>query len=177
MNKRFWQLTVREMCGILLNGNWLKCGYRNPTGFRRWVKVAKSSGLCYTCVMGTWKSKNRHKYLLQYHIIFVCKYRKKLLASNQVSDDIKLLSFEICGKHHVIIRCMETDKDHIPYMIETEPTMSIRKIVILMKSYTYISYLGKVSKLFAKTLLEGTHFLDRRIFRMQCGECFRRNAA
>ncbi|MBD9007580.1 MAG: IS200/IS605 family transposase, partial [Clostridium sp.] len=25
--------------------------------------------------MGTWKSKNRHKYLLQYHIIFVCKYR------------------------------------------------------------------------------------------------------
>lgn len=35
-------------------------GYRNPTGFGRWVKVAKSSGLCYTCVMGTWRSKNRH---------------------------------------------------------------------------------------------------------------------
>ncbi len=41
----------------------LKEGYRNPTGFRRWVKVAGSGGLCYTCVMGTWKSKNRHKYL------------------------------------------------------------------------------------------------------------------
>ena len=24
--------------------------------------------------------KNRHKYLLQYHIIFVCKYRRKLLT-------------------------------------------------------------------------------------------------
>ena len=35
----------------------LKYGYRNPTGFRRWVKVAESGGLCYTCVMGTWKSK------------------------------------------------------------------------------------------------------------------------
>ena len=55
---------------------------------RRWVKVAESGGLCYTCVMGTWKSKNRHKYLLQYHIIFVCKYRKKLLMSKQISDDI-----------------------------------------------------------------------------------------
>ena len=66
----------------------LKYGYRNPTGFRRWVKVAKSGGLCYTCVMGTWKSKNRHKYLLQYHIIFVCKYRKKLLMPKQISDDI-----------------------------------------------------------------------------------------
>ena len=31
---------------------------------------------------------------------------------------------------------METDKGHIHYMIETEPTMSISKIVNMMKSYT-----------------------------------------
>ncbi|MEE0295682.1 MAG: IS200/IS605 family transposase, partial [Lachnospiraceae bacterium] len=83
-----------------------------------------------------WKSKNRHKYLLQYHIIFVCKYRKKLLVSRQISDDIKQFSYEICQRHSVIIRYMETDKDHIHYMIETEPTMSISKIVNMMKSYT-----------------------------------------
>ena len=86
--------------------------------------------------MGTWKSKHRHKYLLLYHIIFVCKYRKKLLVSRQISDDIKQFSYEICQRHSVIIRYMETDKDHIHYMIETEPTMSISKIVNLMKSYT-----------------------------------------
>ena len=63
--------------------------------------------------METWKSKNRHKYLLQYHIIFVCKYRKKLLVSRQISDDIKQFSYEICQRHSVIIRYMETDKDHI----------------------------------------------------------------
>ena len=57
--------------------------------------------------MGTWKSKNRHKYLLQYHIIFVCKYRKKLLVSRQISDDIKQFSYEICQRHSVIIRYME----------------------------------------------------------------------
>ena len=49
----------------------MKKGYRNPIGFRRWVKVAKNQKLLYTHGMGTWKSKNRHKYLLQYHII--CK--------------------------------------------------------------------------------------------------------
>ena len=45
---------------------------------------------------------------------------------------------------------METDKDHIHYMIETEPTMPISKIVNLMKSYTtyhiwerYPNYLRK----------------------------------
>ena len=30
---------------------------------------------------------------------------------------------------------METDKDHIYYMLETEPVMSISKIVNLMKGY------------------------------------------
>ena len=34
-----------------------------------------------------------------------------------------------------LMRYMETDKDHIHYMIETGPTMSISKIVNLMKSY------------------------------------------
>ncbi|WP_455760839.1 transposase, partial [Eshraghiella crossota] len=69
--------------------------------------------MCYTCVMGTWK------------------YRKKSLMSKQISDDIKQFYYEICQKHKVIIRYMETDKDHINYMIETEPTMSISKIVNL----------------------------------------------
>ncbi len=56
--------------------------------------------------------------------------------SKQISDDIKQFSYEICQKHKVIIRYMETDKDHIHHMIETESTMSISKIVNLMKSYT-----------------------------------------
>jgi len=35
-----------------------------------------------------------------------------------------------------LFRYMETDKDHIHYMIETEPAISVSKIVNLMKSYT-----------------------------------------
>ena len=53
-----------------------------------------------------------------------------------ISDAIKQLSFEICQKHYITIKYMETDKDHIHYMIETEPTMSVSKAVNLMKSYT-----------------------------------------
>ena len=87
-------------------------------------------------IIGIWKSKHRHKYLLQYHMIFVCKYRKKLLVSKEISDYIKQFSYEICTKNNIIIRYMETDKDHIHYMIETEPTISISKVVNLIKSYT-----------------------------------------
>ena len=100
--------------------------------------------------MDKWNSKNRHKYLLQYHIIFVCKYRKKLLSRN-ISDDIKQLSYEICNKHNVKIREMETDKDHIHYRIEAQPTISVSQIVNLMKSYTtyhiwrlHKNYLSKI---------------------------------
>ena len=74
--------------------------------------------------------------------------------SKQISDDIKQFSYEICQKHKVIIRYMETDKDHIHYMIESEPTMSISKIVNLVKSYN-ISYLGKISELFTSENISG----------------------
>ena len=73
----------------------------------------------------TWKSKNRHKYLLQYHLIFVCKYRKKLFIRQCISDDIKQLSYKICTKHNVMIHRMKTDKDHIHYMIESEPNINL----------------------------------------------------
>lgn len=98
----------------------------------------------------TYKSGSHNKYLLQYHLIFVCKYRRKLLVSPNIASDIKRLSLEYCQNHNVVIHYMEVDKDHIHYMIETEPTMSVSKIVNLMKSYTtyhiwkkYPNYLRK----------------------------------
>ena len=81
---------------------------------------------------GNVEIKNRHKYLLQYHIIFECRYRKKLLMSKQISDDIKQFSYEICQKHKVIIRYMETDKgERCPVDICYDPTeMECRPIFI-----------------------------------------------
>ena len=37
----------------------------------------------------------------------------EIKKQTQISDDIKQFSYEICQKHKVIIRYMETDKDHI----------------------------------------------------------------
>lgn len=90
----------------------------------------------YNVFMTRWNTKNRHKFLLQYHIIFVCKYRKKLLLSKNISDDIKNFSNQICEKHNIVIRYMETDKDNIHYMIELETTQSISRVVSIIKSYT-----------------------------------------
>ena len=42
-------------------------------------------------------SKNHSKYLMMYHIIFVCKYRKKLLIT--LGDEIKNIIFDIQNKY------------------------------------------------------------------------------
>ena len=86
--------------------------------------------------MNTWKSNNRRKYLLQYHIIFVCKYRKSIFSSKEISESIKKYSNEICSKHNISIKYMETDTNHIHYMIEANPSICISNIVKLIKSYT-----------------------------------------
>ena len=92
---------------------------------------------------------NRRKYSLKVHIVLVTKYRKQLLKGT-IADDVKQKIFDICNSNGWNIIAMETDKDHIHYMIETEPTMSVSKIVNLMKSYTtyhiwkrYPNYLRK----------------------------------
>ena len=68
--------------------------------------------------------------------MFVNKYRKKLLLNQNISDDIKQFSYEICRRHNVIINEMETDKEHIHYMIETEPNINLTDLVRTMKPYT-----------------------------------------
>lgn len=56
---------------------------------------------------------------------------------------------------------METDKDHIHYMIETEPTISISKVVNLIKSYTTYHIWKKHTEYLKKPFLkEHTFWTD-----------------
>ena len=62
-----------------------------------------------------YKHGNRNKYLLRYHLILVCKYRRHLLSANNISSDMKTLAKTISNKHNVRIHYMEVDKDHLKY--------------------------------------------------------------
>jgi putative transposase len=93
----------------------------------------------------TYKSGNHNKYLLQYHLIFVCKYRHKLLSSPNIASDAKRLSVECCQNHNVVIHYVEVDKDHIHYMIETTPNINLSNLVKTMKSYITYHIWGKTN--------------------------------
>ena len=54
------------------------------------------------------------------HLIFVCKYRKKLLIG-QLKDDMKQLLLNITSNSDFEIEVMESDIDHIHFLIRYTP--------------------------------------------------------
>lgn len=83
-----------------------------------------------------YKSLNHSKFILTYHIIFTCKYRKKLLIKYR--NDIKQIMFDISKKYGFTIKEMEVDKDHIHLMIDSVPKLSPLMIVRILKQQSTI---------------------------------------
>lgn len=77
-------------------------------------------------------SKNHSKFLLKYHIIFVCKYRRKLLYG-KVASTMKNVLLDISNNSNFKIEVMETDKDHIHLLVSSEPKLSPLQIVRKLK--------------------------------------------
>ncbi len=79
-----------------------------------------------------YNSTNRSKHYLKVHLIFVCKYRKKLLVT-QLKDDMKQLLLNIASKSDFEIEVFESDIDHIHFLIRYIPRLSITSIVRKLK--------------------------------------------
>ncbi len=59
---------------------------------------------------------NRRKYSLKVHIGLVTKYRKQLLKDS-IADDVKQKIFDIANTRGYEITTIETDKDHIHFLL------------------------------------------------------------
>lgn len=84
------------------------------------------------------KKQNYHhgshsKYLLQCHLVFATKYRKRIL-SGQLDDDLKQIMLDISNEKGITIVAMETDLDHIHLMVDYSPTKSVLEMVNNFKS-------------------------------------------
>ena len=77
-------------------------------------------------------SKNHSKFLLKYHIIFVCKYRRKILIGN-IATCIKNILIDITNKSDFRIEVIETDKDHVHLLVGSDPKVSPLQIVRRLK--------------------------------------------
>jgi len=77
-------------------------------------------------------STNRSKHYLKCHLIFVCKYRKPILVG-QLNDDIKQIFQSIANNSDFDIEVMETDQNHVHFLIRYIPRWSISQIVRRLK--------------------------------------------
>ena len=92
---------------------------------------------------------NRRKYSLKVHIVLVTKYRKQLLKGS-IADDVKQKIFDIANTRGYEIIAMETDKDHMHFLISYDTTDRVCDIVEIVKQETtyylwqkYGSFLSK----------------------------------
>lgn len=68
-------------------------------------------------------SRNHSKFLLKYHIILVCKYRRKALVGD-VGFAVKHILLDIAQESDFDIEVMETDKDHVHLLVSAPPKLS-----------------------------------------------------
>ena len=92
---------------------------------------------------------NRRKYNLKVHIVLVTNYRKQLLKGS-MANDVKQKIFEIANIRGYEIIALETDKDHIHFLLGYDTTDRVCDIVKTIKQETtyylwqkYNSFLSK----------------------------------
>lgn len=78
---------------------------------------------------------NRRKYSLKVHIVLLTKYRKQLLKGS-IADDVKQKIFDIANTRGYEIIAIETDKDHIHFLLSYDTTDRICDIVKTVKQET-----------------------------------------
>lgn len=83
---------------------------------------------------------NSHcKNLILYHLIFVCKYRRKCFSNTDFAEKLKLRFFEIAKKYDFKIDTIDLDyskPDHIHILVRSVPKLSPLQIVRVLKQQT-----------------------------------------
>ena len=106
---------------------------------------------------------NRRKYSLKVHIVLVTKYRKPLLKGS-IADDVKQKIFDIANTYDYEIIAIETDKDHIHFLLNYDTTDRVCDIVKIVKQETAYYLWCKYGLFLSKLYCKKKNILVRRIF-------------
>ena len=82
------------------------------------------------------KRNSNAVYLLNYHIILVVKYRKKIFVDDEIIERAKELMRKISTENDVEVINQECGDDHIHLMVSTKPTLQLTKYINLLKGHS-----------------------------------------
>ena len=112
---------------------------------------------------------NRRKYSLKVHIGLVTKCHKQL-PKGSIADDVKQKIFDIANSRGYEIIAIETDKDHIHFLLSYDTTDRVCDIIKIVKQETTYYLWQKYSSVLSKTVLEGKTFWSDGYFACSIGE-------
>lgn len=82
------------------------------------------------------KRNSNAVYLLNYHIILVVKYRRKVFDNDTIIERTKELMRKISAENDVEVINQECGDDHIHLMVSTKPTLLLTKYINLLKGHS-----------------------------------------
>ena len=126
----------------------------------------------YVTVNGVNSNYNRHnrrKYSLKVHIVLVTKYLKQLLQGS-IADDVKQKILDIANTRGYEIIAMETDKDHIHFLLSYDATDRVCDIVKIVKQETTYYLWQKYNSILSKQYWKKKIFWSDGYFACSIGE-------
>ncbi len=114
-------------------------------------------------------STNRSKHYLKCHLVFVCKYRKKLLVGD-LDNDMKSIMQSITSKSDFEIEVFESDVDHIHFLIRYIPRLSVTSIVRKLKQESTIAIWQNHKNILSKNFWKEHTFWSDGYFVCSIGE-------
>ena len=112
---------------------------------------------------------NRRKYSLKVHIVLVTKYRKQLLIGS-IADDVKQKIFDIANTRGYEIIAIETDKEHIHFLLSYDTTDRVSDIVKIVKQETTYHLWHKYSSVLSRQYWKEKTFYSDGYFARSIGE-------
>ena len=100
---------------------------------------------------------NRREYSLKVHIVLVTKYRKQLLKDS-IADDVKQKILHIAKTRGYEIIAIETDKDHIHFLLSYDTADRVCDIVKIVKQETTYHLWQKYSSVLSKQYWKEKYF-------------------
>ena len=79
--------------------------------------------------------KSHNKTLLLYHIVFPIKYRRTVIRE-EVGESLKQICIEISERYKIHFVEIGYEGDHVHFLIQSVPKLSVSKIVRSVKSIT-----------------------------------------
>lgn len=120
-------------------------------------------------VNSNYNRHNRRKYSLKVHIVLVTKYRKQLLQGS-IADDVKQKILDIANTRGYEIVAMETDKDHIHFLLSYDATDRVCDIVKIVKQETTYYLWQKYNSILSKQYWKKKIFWSDGYFACSIGE-------